>query len=54
MKLLTALDVAKAAKCDVSYIRRLCRQGKIKSSKFSGSWMITFNDARIWLHTRKL
>lgn len=46
-------QLAEASGLDVSYIRRLLRDGDIKGSKVSRDWIIPNNEALRWLDERK-
>lgn len=51
---ITPTQLADKAGVDVSYVQRLCRQGKINASKPGGrDWLIPDGEAERWLKGRR-
>jgi len=48
----TTKELAEAAGVDVSYVRRLLLQGKIRGEKFGRDWAISDDVAKSWLALR--
>jgi len=51
-KFWTTGELARIAKVDGSYIRRLCGQGRIRAVKFGRDWAIPDDVAKAWLARR--
>jgi excisionase family DNA binding protein len=48
----TADALAEVAGISGAYIRRLCRQGRLKARKFGWAWLIPYEEGQRWLEER--
>lgn len=53
MKIYTIQQIAGFKHLDESFLRRACRAGRLKAQKFGKGWLVTEDNYKLYLETRR-